>query len=70
MLLMIAQPDIPSALAWSHYFRRESGLEPIQLPVFLCQVSEKYTKYIWALCQFSPLKRLQESWRGTFYKCM
>lgn len=31
MLLMIAQQDIPSALAWSHYFRTESGLEPIQL---------------------------------------
>lgn len=70
MLLMIAQQDIPSVLAWSLYLRRESGLETIQLPVFLCQVKEKFTKYIWALCQSSPLERSQESWRETFYKGM
>lgn len=47
MFLMIAQQDIRHP--WHTNFRRESGLELVQLSTLHCQVRKEFTKYFWAL---------------------
>lgn len=58
MLLMIAQQDNHQAWHGGTNFRRENGLEPIQLSVLLCQVREEFTKYLWALVSSHLTSRL------------
>lgn len=46
---MIAQQDIRHPWHSETNFRRESGLELVQLSMLHCQVRKEFTKYFWAL---------------------